>query len=255
MTRSQQEPDSLVRDHFDRSAALYVDKYDVPYRIMCQERLELLDAYLSARRKDEFTVLDIGCGAGVFMDMILDRYKNARVCCIDFSFEMLNRNARTPRKRLVWGDARILPFRPASFDIINLDALMHHLIDRRGYQSTIQRIKDFLISLDSLLKPDGIVMAREIYHEYIIRDSLGTRLIYTLSTAKLPAALSRLLRTLGLNTVNAGVCFLTRNQWRQVFQDCGYAVLSAKDKSWKPSPYAMAGFCRSGDLYFTLSRA
>jgi len=255
MTSLRQEADSVVRDHFDRSAGLYVDKYEVPYRIICQERLELLDGYLSARRKDEFTVLDIGCGAGVFMDMILDRYKNARACCIDFSFQMLNRNARTPRKRLVWGDARMLPFRPASFDIINLDALMHHLIDRRGYQSTIQRIKDFLISLDSLLKPDGIVIVREIYHEYIIRDSLGSRFVYALSTAKLPVALSRLLRTLGLNTVNVGVCFLTRNQWHEVFKYCGYAVLSAEDKPWTESPFAVAGFRRSGDLYFTLSRA
>jgi SAM-dependent methyltransferase len=244
---------AAVRDHFDSNTSLYVDNIAENYGAICGERLGLLEKYLKAHAGKPLSVLDVGCGAGVFTDLLLSRYPTVRAYCLDSSIGMLARNTPATRKSLILGDAKALPFRTSSFDLINLDTVMHHLVDFEGYRSTLGTIEHFMTSLRGLLKPGGFVIVREIYHEFVLRENLGTRLMYELSTLKLPGILAKLLKRLGLTTANAGVCFLTRKQWREVFRQTGYTPLLLIDKPWGSRYLRLMGFRHSGDLYYTLS--
>jgi SAM-dependent methyltransferase len=244
---------AAIRNHFDSNTSLYVDKIAENYGAICGERLGLLEQFLEAHAGEPLSVLDVGCGAGVFTDLLLSKYPTVRVYGLDSSIGMLARNTPSARKNLILGDARSLPFRTRSFDLINLDTVMHHLVDFESYQSTLGTIEHFMTSLRGLLKPGGFVIVREIYHEFVLRENLGTRLMYELSTLQLPEMVAKLLKRLGLTTANAGVCFLTRKQWRKIFRETGFTPLLLIDKPWASHHLRLMGFRHSGDLYYTLS--
>lgn len=245
--------DATVREHFDSHTDIYVDKYEEPYKAVCRERIGLLKDSLGSPSRKPLAILDVGCGAGLFIDMLLTEFPEAQAFGVDSSIAMLRRNTRVSQKHFVLGDARELPFRPKSFDLINVDTVMHHLVDFRGYQYTIGAVEHFLLSLQELLKPGGLLIVREIYHESFLRDSLGARLVYELSTFQLPGVLAGLLKRLGLTTANAGVCFLTRRQWDDVFQRTHYTAHSVSDKPWINHGLGRIVFPRNGDLFYTLS--
>lgn len=244
--------DSTIREHFSGNTELYVDKYESSYRELCRNRLDFVDRYLRELNREDLAILDVGGGAGVFIDMFLERFPKARACCADFSSGMLDRNKRAPSKALVAADARALPFRPASFDVIDLDALLHHVISDGGYLHTIDGIAGVLASLHRLLKPNGILLIREIYHEYILKDNLGSYLLYTVTTRRMPAMVTTALKRLGVNTANVGVCFLTRRQWSKALARAGYTLLESRESRWHSSRYRYAGFLNSGDLFYVL---
>jgi len=244
--------DAAVRKHFDSNTDLYVDKYEESYRAICRERIDLLKKFVDVTSRKPLAILDVGCGAGVFVDMLLQEYPQAQAFGVDSSLGMLRRNRFASRKVLVLGDARELPFRPQSFDLINVDTVMHHLVDFRGYQNTIRAIQRFLISLQELLKPGGLLIVHEIYHESLFRDNLGARVVYKLSTLQLPNLVANLLKRVGLNTANAGVCFLTRRQWDEMFQRACFRAQSTTDKPWIDHRLESMGFPRNGDLYYML---
>ena len=246
--------DPLVQQHFDRSAALYVDHALDVYRRSVTQRLDLLTACAGFSETEALSVLDVGCGGGKFLDMLLERFPAAQATGIDISAQMLASNVPRARKTLQQGDALALPQSLGEFDAICVDTVMHHLIDRAGYQQTIARIRTFLQSLHRHMRPGGVVLIREIYHEYRMRAELGSRMIFQASTLNVPAFAERAMRAAGLQTANVGVCFLTRRQWQQVFAGSGFRVLGEHDHTWPGQPYRRFGFTQSGDLHFVLTR-
>jgi SAM-dependent methyltransferase len=254
MSRPKADAETRIREHFDGNTDLYVDKYAANYAKLCQDRIHLLEEHTTFHGDGPLAILDVGCGGGTFTDLLLDEFPQARAYCLDFSFGMLKRNVSKPRKILIQGDATALPFAAHNFDIINVDTLMHHLVDFRGYEETHRTIGRFLSSLRGLLKPRGILIVREIYHESILKEDLGTRLLYEISTARLPKLLAGLLKMLGFKTANTGICYLTRKRWNNVIRREGYKILSVTDKPWVAALHLRAvGFQHSGDLFYTLT--
>ena len=94
--------------------------------------------------------------------------------------------------------------RSVRFDAINVDTVMHHLISRRGYHQTINRIRGFLHSLHSLMRPSGVIVIREIYHEFRVRAALGSRTIFELTTLNVPTPIERTMRRAGLQDGERG---------------------------------------------------
>jgi hypothetical protein len=98
-----------------------------------------------------------------------------------------------------------------------------------------------------------VLCVREIYHEYFGWETFGARAVFHLSTLSLPKFVERLLKLAGIHTANAGVCFLTRKQWQEMFQDAGLGILSIEEKAWSSQPFRRFGFKASGDVYYVLS--
>ncbi len=132
---------------------------------------------------------------------------------------------------------------------------MHHLIDRKGYGRTRNRIHHFLSSLHNHLKPGGILLVREIYHEFRGFATLGSRAIFTATTLPVPQLIERAMQIAGLQTANVGICFQTRTQWQKLFEQSGFSVLAQEDRVWPGQPYRKFGFSQSGDLHYLLSRS
>ena len=246
--------DPLVERHFDRSAGLYVDHALEVYRQSVAQRLDLMNRTLNLTSEEPLALLDVGCGGGAFLDMFLDRFPAGTATGVDISQQMLGRNLPNVRKTLLAGDALALSAKIGEFDAISVDTMMHHLIAREGYRQTIERIRRFLLSLHSLMRPSGVIVIREIYHEFRVRPALGSRTIFEMTTLKVPAMIERVMRRAGLQTANVGVCFLTREQWQKLFDETGFTVAAMEDHPWPGQPYRRFGFAQSGDLHFVLTR-
>ena len=246
--------DSRVQAHFDRHVSLYRDKELECYRNLSIERIDLLKRSIQCESTAPLRMLDIGCGGGFFIDLFLDSFPKATAVGVDVSAGMLRENTPSARKHLLQRDALHLPEGLGTFDVINVDTLMHHLIRRSSYAGTIQQIQQFLQSLHRWLSPVGVVIIREIYHEYFVAETLGSRIVFQLSTLPLPGPAEHALRAIGIHTANAGVCFLSRAQWRALFEQTGFKLLAVQDKPWNSQPYRRYGFKASGDLHYVLSR-
>src|SRR5947209_4023001 len=122
---------------------------------------------------------------------------------------MMNKNSSSPRKTLIQADCTRLPFAPGEFDIVNIDAVMHHLVSDDGYAATVRRIGAFLGDVVRTLRPGGIVAIREIFHESFIIDNAHSRLMYEVTRRTLPQPIAAVMRRAGIQTANVGVCFLS----------------------------------------------
>ncbi|MDD5589691.1 MAG: class I SAM-dependent methyltransferase [Candidatus Portnoybacteria bacterium] len=85
------------------------------------------------------TLLDVGCGNGYFTCHLAKFFD---VTGLDFSPVMLQKN---PHKKLVQGDANVLPFGDKSFDVVFCSDLLHHLPDPEKAVKEMTRVaKNFV---------------------------------------------------------------------------------------------------------------
>jgi SAM-dependent methyltransferase len=246
-------PDARIQGHFEMNAGLYIDKTLACYENASIQRLEAMAKVKGYNAASDFRLLDVGCGGGFFLDLFLQRFAGAWACGVDFCTAMLQANTPSHRKMLRQGDALALPQDCGDFEVINIDTVLHHLVSGRSYEGTQAQIEKCLRHLQSKLMPGGVICVREIYHEYFGYETLGTRIIFFLSTLSVPGIVERLLKSVGLQTANAGVCFLTRRQWQQMFENAGLSIVSAEDNPWPGQPYRRFGFKTSGDIYYILA--
>jgi SAM-dependent methyltransferase len=244
---------SRVQAHFKDNVGLYVDKGLECYRTASIDRLSTLASVTGFHSFSKFRLLDVGCGGGFFLDLFLQAFPGASACGVDFCPAMLEANGPSSRKELHQGDALKVPEEIGDFEVINIDTVLHHLIDGRSYRGTVARIAQCLEHLQSRLVPGGVICVREIYHEYAVSETFGSRFIFFVSTLSLPRWMERALKRMGIQTANAGVCFLTRDQWFQLFQEVGLSVLSIKNEAWSTQPYRRFGFKASGDIHYILA--
>jgi SAM-dependent methyltransferase len=245
-----------IQQHFDEHTYEYTDKHFDSYVELCRKENDFLRRHMHYRATDQLDVLDIGSGAGLWGDLLLAEYPEARVVCADFSWVMLHRNQRLPNKDLVITDATRLPFPESTFDLVSISALMHHLIDYSGYSATISNITNFLRSIKPILKPGGRIIVREIYHESLGRENTVSQILFYLSTMTVPGPFRALLRSVGVRSQGAGACFLTRRQWASVVAQSGYRLVEQEAQGWKVKPLRqLASIRHSGDLFLLLSPA
>jgi ubiquinone/menaquinone biosynthesis C-methylase UbiE len=77
------------------------------------------------------SLLDIGCGTGNLLCLAKGEFR--RIVGADLAFRLLAQlRGEEPDLRLVSGDSEALPFRDASFDVVTLYAVLHHLLDPAG---------------------------------------------------------------------------------------------------------------------------
>jgi SAM-dependent methyltransferase len=245
--------ETRVLQHFENNVGLYVDKTLDCYEKASLQRLSTLAGVMRYDSTSSFRLLDVGCGGGYFLDLFLNCFPAAEAWGIDFSPAMLQANTPSPRKTLKQGDALEVPEDCGDFEVINVDTVLHHLVARKSYQHTLENIQRCLKHLQSRLMPGGVISVREIYHEYFGWEGFGSRVIFFLSTLALPGWVERFFKFAGIKTANAGVCFLTRKTWRQMFQDAGLSIVSMEEKAWSSQPFRRFGFKASGDVYYILA--
>jgi SAM-dependent methyltransferase len=89
-------------------------------------------------------VLEVGCGQGVGIELILSKFVGAQVVGIDIDARMIRRARRRLQTRrnvdVQVGDVCSLPFDDGSFDVVADFAAVHHVPDWRGALGEIARL-------------------------------------------------------------------------------------------------------------------
>lgn len=164
--------------------------------------------------KDKIKILDVACGDGEFIKEMISTGIKAEFIGIDLSHQLLSsakENLKFYPTNLCIVDAFNMPFRPSyKFDVIHLDALLHHLIGRTKGKST-KLVKRMLSLLIDKLSDDGILMVDEYYYNsYIIQSLTSSIIFYTLKTLNFfHIDVNRIMREIHLGLE---VNFLTENQ-------------------------------------------
>lgn len=120
---------------FDGHAA--ADAYDV---FTPATNGRLIDAFVALSRLPSGSrVVDLGCGSGVFTDVLQRR--GYRCCGVDLSPKLIEiARAKFRDIEFVEGDVEQLPFADASFDGVLLSGLVHHLPDPSRCAAEVFRI-------------------------------------------------------------------------------------------------------------------
>jgi SAM-dependent methyltransferase len=96
-----------------------------------QEVVEPLLAHLRARR-----ALDVGSGSGRYVPLL--RGTGAAAVAVDFSLAMLRRGSNTSGR--ICADACRLPFRRATFDLINASLMVGDIADLGAWSREMARV-------------------------------------------------------------------------------------------------------------------
>lgn len=162
-----------------------------------QERNDLFLALAPVR--EGALALDLGCGTGVMLDTLAQRYR--RIVGLDLSAEMLEGYDASPLPagravRLVLGDMTRLPFATARFDVVVCRSALHHMDDEVTVLKEMARV----------LAPGGSVVLGEPANDNVVtraarawvrrRPSYGK--IHTIDRAYTRRQLRELLAAAGL---------------------------------------------------------
>jgi malonyl-CoA O-methyltransferase len=121
-----------AHDAYDLWADTYPPVAHNPLMRLEQQVVEPLLSHIRARR-----ALDVGTGSGRYLPL-LEATGARSVTGLDFSLAMLRRDGDSAGR--VCGDARRLPFRQASFDLVNASLMVGDIEDLRAFTREIARV-------------------------------------------------------------------------------------------------------------------
>jgi len=87
--------------------------------------------------------LDVGCGTGIFTELVLDRCAPSAVTGVDPSAAQVDHAARQPageRARFLVADAQALPFEDAAFDVVASALVVNFIPDRPRAVREMRRV-------------------------------------------------------------------------------------------------------------------
>lgn len=117
-------------------------------------------------------LLDIGCGAGNYTLMMLQKLPGLNCTLVDLSKPMLNRAfARVSEKtagivKTLQGDIREADLPENSFDIILAGAVLHHLRDDRDWEALFSKLYRLLKTGGCLMISDLVIQETEAISDY-----------------------------------------------------------------------------------------
>lgn len=131
--------------------------------------------------KGDTKLLDVGCGDGSFIKMLIKAGLEMNFIATDISFKMLEKareNLRGYNVALFVADGFKIPVTPdMKFDIIHIDSVLHHLIDRtRGKSMCL--VKKMLELLVSRLSSNGILIVEEWYYGSYVFPKITSIIVF-----------------------------------------------------------------------------
>jgi ubiquinone/menaquinone biosynthesis C-methylase UbiE len=133
-----------------------------PARAWVQRHVEARKLAALGGTLDGGRALEVGCGRGVGIEIILDRFGADAVDAFDLDPRMVRLARRRHRARggavRIWrGDATAIPARDGAYDAVFDFGIIHHVPDWRAALAEIHRV----------LRPGGRFYAEEILAKFI----------------------------------------------------------------------------------------
>lgn len=135
----------ISKASFDSKAANYDETWDGRFSV------SMYDGVLAKAKMFSFeTILDLGCGTGSMLAMMIKENKGIKAYGLDISENMLEKAAEMlgESAQLSAGDAENLPWQDNFFDLILCNSSFHH------YPEPLKVLAD----MRRVLKPDGNVI-------------------------------------------------------------------------------------------------
>jgi ubiquinone/menaquinone biosynthesis C-methylase UbiE len=138
-----------------------------PVRAAVQRRVEAKRLLQMGGAMSGGTALEIGCGRGVGVEIILDLFRAERVDAFDLDSRMIDRargrlRGRGEQVRLWTGDATSIPADDGTYDAVFDFGIIHHIPNWRDAVSEVRRV----------LRPGGRFYAEEVFGSFISRRSM-----------------------------------------------------------------------------------
>lgn len=113
----------LNKKRFDKLAANYDKSSDGRF---CRSMYESVMGKIS--QYSFMSILDVGCGTGKMLELLVKKYADVQACGIDLSEKMVSTAADIlgSNGQLVVGDAGEIPWPDNSFDLLLCNASFHH---------------------------------------------------------------------------------------------------------------------------------
>ena len=142
------DPKLLSQQNFDRQAA----SYDSASFSLHARRLYpiFLSQILQLPHQN---ILDVGCGTGALLELILERLPNVKCAGLDLSPNMVQcaQTKLGERAHILLGDSQSLPFSNESFDVVVCNDSFHHYPAPSAVLQEIYRV----------LRPGGVFLIGE----------------------------------------------------------------------------------------------
>lgn len=159
-----------VLHHFEKEAAEFdqtIVKLIPNYHEMCEVLLD----FIPYNQFDSFSVIDLGCGTGTLSKLVIDRYPNAQITCVDISQNMLELVKYKIKKpvTLIRNDFYALEF-DQTYDVVISSLALHHLEtkeDKLIFYKKIYRAlsqKGIFLNADIMLGCDTFVQKKFFNH-------------------------------------------------------------------------------------------
>jgi SAM-dependent methyltransferase len=136
----------------------------MPDRIVRERELDAIVAYAAAVEPDSgsFRILDVGCGNGLTLSTLRERFPEAELAGIDYSAEMveLARSRGIPGCRIEAGDVRALGEDNASADLAVSERCVINLLDDQDQARALRELR-------RVLRPGGFCLFIEGFQEGI----------------------------------------------------------------------------------------
>ena len=138
-----------------------------PVRAAVQRRVEARRLFEMGGAMPGGTALEVGCGRGVGVEIILDLFAAERVDAFDLDSRMIDRARRRLRSRgeqvRLWtGDATSIPANDGTYDAAFDFGIIHH----------VPCWRDAIAEVGRVLRPRGRFYAEEVFGSFITRRSV-----------------------------------------------------------------------------------
>ena len=222
-----------VKSYFEHHTHDYANRHTHFYPLIAKYLKNIV-----ITRGHRLKLLDLGCGDGGFVKAMLEANVKIDYFATDMSFGMMKlakENFTDYNVGLFVADGFNIPVKDdIKFDIIHLDSVLHHLVDKTRGKS-VDRVKRMIESLVSKLSDGGIIIIEE-WHlvSHIIPTFTAFLIFYGLKLINLlgiDLSFTREIR-LGLE-----VNFLDQQQLSQILARHGEVYLFDKVKVEFPSTY------------------
>lgn len=241
-----------VKSYFEGHAHNYANRHTEFYSSIMNQIKNIIKTK-SNNNNPKF--LDVGCGDGSFIKALVKAGINMDYFAIDISFKMITmakENLVDSNVKLFLADGMNIPVRQdIKFDIIHIDSVLHHVIERTRGKSTAL-IKKILEILVDKLSDNGILIVEEWYYSsYIIPTFTSFIVFYGLKLInflKLDLSFTREIRP-GLE-----VNILHPKQLVKILGTYGSTSLLNKTPTELPKTYKLFLMKESGHITYILEK-